>query len=146
MSARKFFSEGDQEKIMGAIKKAEHQTSGEIRVHIEDACKGEVLDAAAQWFSRLKMHKTKLRNGVLVYLAVEDRKLAIIGDRGINAVVPPDFWDKASALMLAHFSEGRFTDGLVDGILLAGEQLKAHFPYQNDDKNELPDTISFDKE
>jgi uncharacterized membrane protein len=91
------------------------------------------------------MYKTALRNGVLFYFAVKDRKFAIIGDAGIHAKVPEGFWDKIKELMLKDFIEGKFTEGLSEGILLAGEQLKTHFPHQKDDVNELPDEISFDK-
>jgi uncharacterized membrane protein len=91
------------------------------------------------------MHKTAERNGVLFYLAVNDRKFAIIGDAGINAKVPPGFWDDISELLKKNFKEGKFTEGLSEGILLAGEHLKKHFPHRPDDVNELPDEISFDK-
>jgi uncharacterized membrane protein len=83
--------------------------------------------------------------GVLFYLAVEDRKFAVIGDAGINAKVPVDFWDTTKELMLKNFKEGKFTEGLSEGIIIAGKQLKTHFPHQKDDVNELPDEISFDK-
>nr|MCU0409475.1 TPM domain-containing protein [Bacteroidales bacterium] len=92
----------------------------------------------------LGMDKTELRNGVLFYLAVHDRKFAILGDAGINAKVPEGFWDDISSLMKSHFREGRFTEGLCQGILMAGDQLKSHFPFMRDDENELPDDISFD--
>ena len=89
------------------------------------------------------MQKTELRNGVLIYLAVEDRKLAILGDAGINLKVPKDFWDSTRDLMVSNFKEGRYTEGLSEGIKLAGNQLKEHYPYQSDDVNELSDDISF---
>jgi uncharacterized membrane protein len=143
MSARKFFSAEQQQDIMAAIMQAENRTSGEIRVHIEDSFKGDVLDQAAFIFKKLKMHETDQRNGVLIYLAVENRKFAIIGDAGINAKVPEGFWDKVSELMAGHFREGRFTEGLSAGIRLAGEKLVQYFPCLEDDKNELPDDISF---
>lgn len=143
MKPADFFSWEDEEKITGAIKEAEHSTSGEIRVHIEGKCSGEALDRAAYVFEQLGMHKTKLRNGVLFYLAVEDKKFAILGDAGINAVVKDNFWDEIKKLMLDHFGNGEFAEGLAGGILMAGKQLKANFPYQKDDINELPDEISF---
>ncbi|WP_320168169.1 TPM domain-containing protein [Mangrovibacterium marinum] len=145
MAVADFFSEAEKKQITGAIKTAELNTSGEIRVHVEGRCRGDVLDCAAYWFGKLKMHQTEARNGVLFYLAVSDRKFAILGDAGINAKVPEDFWDTIKEQMLIRFKEGRFADGLSEGILLAGEQLKAHFPYQSDDVNELPDEISFGK-
>ncbi len=143
ISARNFFSSEDKREIEAAIKEAESNTSGEIRVHIENKCKGEVLDRAAFLFKQLGMEKTKLRNGVLFYLALKNRKFAILGDRGINAVVPEDFWDEIAAMMTEKFREGKFKEGLVQGILRAGEHLKAHFPHQKNDVNELSDEISF---
>ena len=141
--ANKFFTSDQKQQIISAIKDAELNTSGEIRVHIENHCKKDVLDRAATIFATLKMHKTKLRNGVLFYLAIKDQKFAILGDGGINAVTPDDFWDSIKEMMLLKFKEGEFTVGLSSGIKLAGEQLKAHFPYQSDDINELDDDISF---
>jgi uncharacterized membrane protein len=143
MKASNFFSKDDQNKIVEAIKEAEHKTSGEIRVHIDSKCKGEVLDAAAKVFATLNMHKTHLRNGVLIYLAVEDRKFAIIGDVGINQKVPANFWDKIKNEMQEHFKNSEFTKGLIHGISMSGTQLKQHFPHEKDDKNELPDEVSF---
>ncbi len=143
VTARKFFSAEEKKAIKEAVEKAEKNTSGEIRVHIENNCKGEVLDRAAYLFKQLGMEKTELRNGVLFYLAIKNRQFAILGDRGINAGVPENFWDEIAQMMTEHFKEGKFTTGLEQGILKAGEQLKEHFPYQKDDVNELPDEISF---
>ena len=145
MKASSFFTREQQDLILASVKEAEKETSGEIRVHIETSFKGEVLDRAAWVFGKLGMHKTALRNGVLFYLAVKDRKFAIIGDAGINAKVPAGFWDEISELLGKNFREGKFTEGLSEGILLAGQQLKTHFPYMKDDINELSDEISFDK-
>ena len=122
---------------------AELDTSGEIRVHIERRCKGEVLDRGAYLFEKLGMHKTVRRNGVLFYLAVDDHKFAILGDAGINAVTPEDFWDRIKENMQEEFRAGRFAEGLEAGIREAGKELKEHFPYLDDDVNELPDDISF---
>ena len=144
--AKDLFTEEEQQQIVNAIKEAEKNTSGELRVHIERNCKEDVLDHAAFMFDELEMQKTELRNGVLIYLAVEDRKLAILGDAGINAKVSKDFWDKTRDFMISNFKEGKFTEGLSGGIKMAGEQLKQHFPYQKDDTNELSDDISFGKE
>ena len=141
--ASKFFTSGQKQEIVSAIKSAELNTSGEIRVHIENQCKKEVLDRAAVVFASLKMHKTKFRNGVLFYLSIKDHKFAILGDGGVNAVVPDNFWDNIKEMMQHKFREGAFTVGLSSGIKMAGEQLKAHFPYQSDDINELDDDISF---
>jgi uncharacterized membrane protein len=143
MSARDFFSKEQREDIRQAILNAELDTSGEIRVHIETNCQGEVLDRAAYLFKKLDMHNTELRNGVLFYLAVNNRKFAVIGDKGINAMVPENFWDDIKMSLLNNFRESRFTDGLVEGIRLVGEKLKSHFPYKTDDINELPDEVSF---
>ncbi|MCU0407823.1 MAG: TPM domain-containing protein [Bacteroidales bacterium] len=144
MKASSFFTNEQQESILASVKEAENATSGEIRVHLETSCDEDVLDRAAWLFRKLGMDKTELRNGVLFYLAVNDRKFAILGDAGINAKVPHGFWDEISSLMKNHFREGRFTEGLCQGILMAGDQLKSHFPYMRDDENELADDISFD--
>jgi len=146
MSAKNLFTQDEQDSIVNAIKTAELNTSGEIRVHIEKTCKGDVLDQAANWFSKLDMHKTELRNGVLIYLAVLDRKFAVIGDVGINQKVPDDFWDTTKLKMLEHFKVNNLSKGLEEGILMAGEQLKSFFPWQSDDINELVDDISFGEE
>lgn len=145
MNAAKFFTKEQQSLILNSVKEAERSTSGEIRVHIETKCTEDVLDRSAWIFKKLDMHKTANRNGVLIYLAVEDRKFAIIGDAGINAKVPDGFWDGIKDLMQNYFREGKFTEGLSEGIKLAGIQLKTHFPYSENDVNELNDEISFNK-
>jgi uncharacterized membrane protein len=145
MKASSFFTKEQQAQILASVREAEKSTSGEVRVHIETSCIEDVLDRAAWIFKKLGMHKTAKRNGVLFYLAVSDRKFAIIGDAGINAKVPAGFWDEISNLLMKNFKEGRFTEGLSEGIILAGKQLKAHFPYSKNDINELSDEISFDK-
>lgn len=145
MNVQKYFTEENKLQITNAIRVAELNTSGEIRIHIEKYCKGDVLDQAAYVFGKLEMHKTKLRNGVLFYLAIEDHKFAILGDSGINQKVPDDFWEKTKEVVLSKIKEGELTVGLANGILMAGEQLKEHFPYQVDDKNELSNDISFGK-
>jgi len=143
-SARDYFSKEEKEDISIAIKNAELDTSGEIRVHIENTCKGDAKDQAAYLFEKLNMHKTELRNGVLFYLAVKNRKFAILGDVGINQKVPKNFWDSIRDTMIDYFRENKFTDGLVKGITMAGNQLKSNFPYQTDDVNELSDEVSFE--
>jgi len=145
MKALTFFSKEQQAQILAAVKEAEMETSGEIRVHIESSLKGDVLDRAAWLFKKLGMHETAERNGVLFYLAVNHRQFAILGDAGINAKVPTGFWDDIRELLQKNFKEGKFTEGLSEGILLAGKHLKMHFPHKPDDVNELPDEISFDK-
>ncbi len=143
-TARDFFTPEQQEDIRQAIMDAELDTSGEIRVHIENSCKGEVMDRALGIFKTLGMQDTKQRNGVLFYLALKNRKFAILGDQGIHKKVGDDFWDGIRQTMLIHFRNDEFTKGLCEGIRLAGEQLKHHFPYQRADVNELPDDISFE--
>jgi uncharacterized membrane protein len=145
MKASTFFSKEQQAQILASVREAENETSGEIRVHIESKLKGDVLDRAAWLFKKLGMHKTAERNGVLFYLAVTDKKFAIIGDAGIHAKVPDGFWDDISVLLTKNFKEGKFTEGLSEGILLTGKHLKIHFPHKKDDVNELPDEISFNK-
>ena len=145
MKASSFFTKEQQAQILASVREAELETSGEIRVHIESSLKGDVLDRAAWLFKKLGMHKTAYRNGVLFYLAVNDKKFAIIGDAGINAKVHSGFWDDISELLKENFKEGKFTEGLSEGILLAGKHLKIHFPHRKNDVNELPDEISFDK-
>ncbi len=145
MSAKKFFTTEQQKAIQQSIANAELNTSGEIRVHIDNTCKGEVLDCAADMFHQLKMDKTDLRNGVLFYLSVDDHKFAILGDRGINEKVPVDFWDHIKETMLAHFKQNQFTEGLSKGIEMAGEKLKTNFPLQSNDTNELTNDVSFGK-
>jgi len=144
MKASEFFTKEQQEQIRNAIKDAEDLTSGEIRVHIETNTTGNVLDRAAWIFKRIGMYGTAGRNGVLFYLAITNRQFAVIGDQGINSKVPEDFWDDIKEAVGHHFSTGKFTEGLVKGISMAGTQLKVHFPFRKDDVNELPDDISFD--
>jgi len=137
------FNDEEQQRIRAAVEDAERHTSGEIRVCIEKNCSEEVLDRAAKYFHKLSMHKTKLRNGVLIYVATVDRKFAIIGDAGINKVVPDNFWDETKDDMLQHFKFGNLVEGIVTGIAIAGEHLQKFFPHQLDNKNELPDDIAF---
>ena len=144
MTKLKNFLTPEQEKeIVTALRSAEKNTSGEIRINLEEHSKKEAYDRAADVFDMLEMHKTKQRNGVLIYIAVEDRTLVILGDTGINDVVAPDFWESTKDLIILNFKNDNITKGLVEGVLMAGEQLKLHFPYSKSDKNELPDEISF---
>lgn len=143
LSIHRFFSPEEKASIELAIREAEKNTSGEIRVHIENKCNIDVLDRAAAVFHHLKMDQTELRNGVLFYLALSSRKFAIIGDSGINAMVPENFWNDIKEMMAGHFQNKEFATGLIKGIQEAGKSLKQFFPYQEDDINELPDEISF---
>ena len=142
MSVAKFLNPEEESQILEAIRIAETNTSGEIRVHLETECKTEVLKRAQLVFKKLNMHKTKLRNGVLFYIATDSHHFAILGDKGIDKKVPKDFWDKTKETVLSKFKNKEITKGLEEGILEAGEQLKKFFPYQSDDKNELSDEIS----
>jgi len=141
--AKNFFTAGDQQQIMHAIQDAEKNTSGEIRVHLDDTCSGDPLMRAGRVFTTMGMHRTENRNGVLIYLSIEDHKFAIVGDTGIDAKVPAGFWDSVRDIMLEDFSGGNYTLGLTKGIREAGDKLKQYFPYLQGDKNEMPDTISF---
>jgi uncharacterized membrane protein len=143
MAVKDFFSPEQQQSIQHAIEKAELNTSGEIRVHLEEKCKIDPIIRAISVFEKLNMHKTEHRNGVLFYLAVKDKKFAVIGDQGINELVETNFWDDVKLEMLNNFKTSNFAEGLTKGIEMAGEKLKVHFPYQSDDTNELSNDISF---
>lgn len=143
MSRVEDFLTADEEKeIVQAIRMAEKNTSGEIRVHIEPHTRLETMERAKEVFHLLKMDNTKDDNGVLIYVAVNDRKFAIYGDRGIDKVVPKDFWNSTRNAIQSRFKHGAFKQGLIDGILQAGRELEAHFPWQQDDKNELSNEVS----
>lgn len=143
MNPSNYFTKAQKIAIVDAIREAERNTSGEIRVHIERRAKQPVLDRATQVFADLKMHRTALRNGVLLYLALDDHKLAILGDAGINARVPAGFWDGTTARLVQRFRAGEACEGICEAIRSVGQQLKSYFPHQADDINELPDDISF---
>ena len=143
MFSKDFFTPSQQESIQASIATAELNTSGEIRLHVDDKCSGDPVAKAIKVFEKLKMHETELRNGVLIYVAIKDKKLAILGDKGINEAVSDDFWDAIKNDLVFRFKEGKYTEGLVEGIHASGEQLKTHFPYQSDDTNELSNEISF---
>lgn len=138
-----FFSAAEQHEILQAIRAAEHETSGEVRVHIEQKSRGNAYTRAISLFHKLGMHRTAQRNGVLIYLALKDKAFAIIGDKGIDEKVPEDFWEEVKEEMRRAFADGKFLAGLCSGIGRAGEKLKEFFPYRDGDVNELSDTISF---
>jgi uncharacterized membrane protein len=144
-SAPDLFSESDRDLLKATIGEAEQLTSGEVRVYIEDECRGDVMDHSAFIFEELQMHKTELRNGVLIYLATKDKKFAIIGDAGIHAKVGDDFWKEIKEKMLVQFKQEKFVEGLKVAIMDVGHALKTHFPFSNDDSNELPNDIVFGK-
>lgn len=143
MKVRDFISEQDQRKVVRTIEEAELETSGEIRVHLESACSGDPVNRAGEVFRSIGMDKTALRNGVLIYVAVNSHTFAIVGDAGIDEKVPDGFWDGISARMAADFRQGRFTEGICTAVRSAGLSLKQYFPYQSDDVNEQSDEISF---
>lgn len=145
MNIRSFFTEEQSKLIQQAIADAERMCSGEIRVHIDMRCKGDVMQRAKKVFEKLKMHETAERNGVLIYLALADKKLAILGDKGINEKVPEGFWNLAYSSMRILFAEDNYAKGLQTGIGMAGEKLRTYFPYQKDDRNELNNEISYDE-
>ncbi|WP_103665513.1 TPM domain-containing protein [Gracilimonas amylolytica] len=143
----KFLSQAQEEHIVEAIQQAEEATSGEIRVHIEKKCKAESpIERAQQMFSELKMHETELRNGVIVYVAWKDHKVAIWGDKGIHEKVGQSFWEEEVDLLISFFKKEEYETGLSEVILQIGQKLKENFPYQSDDVNELSNTISYNKE
>lgn len=137
-----FLTKEEEQEIIDAIRIAEKNTSGEIRVHIEATSDKDHFERALEVFHMLKMFNTKDENGVLIYVAVNDHKFVIYGDKGINNVVEKDFWNATKDVMQSHFKKGDFKQGIVDGILKAGHELKAHFPWQIDDENELSNEIS----
>jgi uncharacterized membrane protein len=147
-----FLTKAEEQEIVQAIGKAEKNTSGEIRVHIENgpSLKDEqakqtsivAIDRAMEVFRTLNMENTQERNGVIIYVAVKSKQFAIYGDKGINEKVADDFWDCTKDAMANHFKDGNYKQGLIDGILNAGEQLKKHFPYQDNDTDELSNEIS----
>jgi uncharacterized membrane protein len=137
-----FLTKEEEQAVVEAIRLAEMSTSGEIRVHIEIETSLDTFDRAKAVFHKLKMDETELKNGVLIYVAVRNRSFIICGDKGINDLVPDDFWDCTKEIMASQFKGGNFKQGLIDGISNAGEQLKKYFPYQNNDSNELSNEIS----
>ena len=137
-----FLSAADEQEIVEAILKAEKNSSGEIRVHIESHTRLDHYERAREVFHQLKMDNTKEENGVLLYVAVNDKKFSICGDKGIDKAVPENFWEATKELIQSHFKEGNFKDGILEGVLKAGTELKKHFPWQHGDTNELSNEIS----
>ena len=143
----KFLTKEQEQTVISAIKEAELNTSGEVRVHIEPKCKGgDGIKRAIEVFGELGMHETELRNGVIVYVATRDHKIAVWGDEGINKKVGQNFWDDVLATMKKYFQADDYETGLHDALIMIGEKLKEHFPYQSDDVNELSDDISYGEE
>ncbi len=140
---RKFLKKKEGDQILECIRAAENKTSGEIRVHFQKKIKKPLLEAAADTFFELKMDETKDRNGILIFIVPKVKKFAIIGDEGINNIVPNDFWDEIKNILEEHFKEKSWVKGICMAIELTGEKLKKYFPVQEDDVNELPDEISY---
>ena len=140
---QKFLSSKDEKKIIEAIQKAEKNTSGEIRIHIEFESSTNHFDKAMEVFEQLEMHKTKDRNGVLFHVSPSDHNFTIIGDEGIHKVTPDDFWDEIKEEVIKHFRKENYVKGLCNGIKMSGKALNKYFPHQEDDSNELPDEISY---
>ena len=137
-----FLTKEEEQAIVDAICMAEKETSGEIRVHLEKTTSKDPYDRALEVFHELNRHETHLKNGVLIYLAVADKKFVICGDQGIHDLVDDGFWDSTKEAMAAQFKNGDFKQGLIDGILKAGHQLSNHFPWEENDTNELSNEIS----
>lgn len=141
-SAKTFFSETEKQEIIQAIQLAEKNTSGEIRLHLENKCPRDPIQRAKEVFAELKMNETKQRNGVLIYIAVQDHQVAIWGDEGINYHVGQAFWEDEINIIVTHFKTGKYIDGISKAIAQIGENMKKYFPYKSDDENELSDEIS----
>jgi uncharacterized membrane protein len=137
-----FLTVDQEQEIIEAIRIAEQNTSGEIRVHIEKTSKKDAFKRAMEVFHYLKMDNTKAQNGVLIYVAVEDQSFVIYGDKGINDVVGDNFWNSTKDVIQSHFKTGNFKLGLVEGVLRAGKALETHFPWIHVDNNELSNEIS----
>lgn len=142
MEVEQFLTKQEEKEIINAIIKAEKNTSGEIRVHLEKSLNEDAIKRAQEVFYSLGMHNTEFKNGVLFYVAVDDHQFAVIGDEGIDKKVPDDFWESIKDEVLNEFVKGNPTEGLVQGILHAGEKLQEYFPFNDKDENELPDEIS----
>jgi uncharacterized membrane protein len=143
MNIEDAISAEQEARVVDAIRLAELNTSGEVKVHLERFCKGDALDRAKEKFSKLNLHKTQLRNAVLVYVAIEDRKAAIFGDEGIHAKVDDDYWKTELDLMLSYFKNGEYAEGLIQVVTDIGIKLNAEFPYNADtDTNEVSNEIS----
>ena len=145
LSAEDFLTAEERKRVAQAIGEAELRSSGEIRVHLEDHIEDDVLDHAAFVFEELGMHKTAERSGVLIYVCAADRKVAVIGDKGINERVPANFWNDVLAVLQQHFAAGRRVEGLCEAVRMVGEKLIHFFPRRADDRDELSNEVSFDR-
>jgi uncharacterized membrane protein len=144
MAIQHFLTKEQEKQVVDAIGRAESETSAEVRVHIEEHCAGDnPLKRAEKVFHHLGMTHTKLQNGVLIYVASEDRKAAVFGGKGIHKQVEPNYWQDVLTPILNHFKQGNFAEGLVNGIEEIGRKLKEHFPHHKGDINQLPDEIDY---
>lgn len=139
-----YFSKAEENRIINAIQSAEAQTSGELRVHVSHRKDTDALKTTQELFNELRMFNTRHRNGVLIHISITSKAFAIYGDKGINKVVPNNFWETTRNIIQEHFVKGNMVEGICAGVASIGEQLKEHFPWQNNDINELPDEITYD--
>ena len=144
MTQKEFLERLEQQRIVDAIAAAEMRTSGEIRVHIQPKAHGEIRHVGERTFERLGMTRTALRNGVLLFIVSEEQRFAILGDRGIDEQVPAGFWDDIAARLTVRFKAAEYTDGIVDAIRSAGEQLAHYFPRAEGDVNELTNEVNIE--
>ncbi|MBT8258198.1 MAG: TPM domain-containing protein [Bacteroidia bacterium] len=142
VSIEEFLSRKEEQDVIKAIRQAELNTSGEIRIHLENSCEKDPMTRAHEVFAILDMHNTQQQNAVLIYVAVNDQQFAIYGDKGIDKVVGADFWTRIKDEMASHFKAEAYAKGLAEGVKGVGEQLKSHFPWHPSDENELPDSLS----
>jgi uncharacterized membrane protein len=146
MNVKEFFTPEQMEHVKASIHKAEKDNTGEIRLHVEGDCEGDVIERAVKVFHRLHMHKTNHRNAVLFYLAVNHKKLAVVGDEGIHKKVSEEFWHTVKDHIIAKFKQNNYAEGLCEGIEMTGEMLRRYFPNKGEaNTNQLPDDISFGK-
>jgi len=142
MRTKDFLGKLEHDRIVQAIREAEKETSGEIRVYVQRGkLDGDALPAAQKKFDQLGMHKTRDRNGVLIYVAPRAHKFAVVGDQAIHEKCGDALWQSVVAKMRDHFKNERFSDAIVDAIRDIGDVLSQHFPRKGDDKNEMPDAL-----
>ncbi len=143
MNVRNFLTKEEEQKVVRSVKEAELNTTGEIRVHLENHCADNTLKHAGMVFHEMGMHETEENTGVLLYVAVKDHKIAIVGDKGINAKVPEHFWENIIEQLGNDFKAEKYCDGLCTALETIGSQLADHFPFKEGDIDELPNEISF---
>lgn len=143
MASSDFLTDSQEQQIIAAIQKVEQQTSGEVRVHLEQTCAGEPLERASVIFHELGMDETQLQNGVLIYIATEDHKAAVYAGKGIHTQVEEDFWSDVLEILIAHFKKQEYEEGIEEAVLTVGAKLKELYPYQEGQTNELSNEISY---